>query len=51
MELAAAQEMAQLHCKIPDELHFRLRVMADEEWTTMTALVTEALQNLVASRS
>ena len=51
VEQAVAQEMAQLHCKIPDELHLRLRVMAAAERTTMTALVTEALQDLVASRS
>ena len=51
VEQAAAQEMTQLHCKIPDELHLRLRVMAAEERTTMTALVTEALQDLVASRA
>ena len=51
VEQAVAQEMAQLHCKIPDELHLRLRVMAAEERTTMTALVTEAVQDWVASRS
>ena len=31
VEQAVAQEMVQLHCKIPDELHLRLRVMAAEE--------------------
>ena len=51
VEQAVAEEMAQLHCKIPDELHLKLRVMAAQERTTMTALVTEALKDLVASRS
>ena len=28
VEQAAAEEMAQLHCMIPDELHHRLRMLA-----------------------
>ena len=28
VEQAAAEEMAQLHCMIPDELHHRLRILA-----------------------
>ena len=51
VEQAAAEEMAQLHCMIPDELHHRLRILAAQERTTMTALVTEALQDFVGSRS
>ena len=48
---AAAEETQQLHCMIPESLHHRLRVMAAEERTTMTALVTEALNDFVESRS
>lgn len=48
---AAAEETQQLHCLIPESLHYRLRVMAAEERTTMTALVTEALNDFVESRS
>ena len=51
VEPAAAEEMQQLHCIIPESLHHRLRVMAAVERTTMTALVTEALNNFVARRS
>ena len=51
VEQAAAEEMAQLHCMIPDELHHRLRILAAQERTTITALVTEALNDYVASRS
>ena len=50
VEQAAAEEMAQLHCMIPDELHHRLRMLAAQERTTITALVTEALNDYVASR-
>ena len=51
MERAVAEEMAQLHCMIPDELHHRLRILAAQDRTTITALVTEALNDYVASRS
>ena len=37
MEQAAAEEMAQLHCMIPDELHHRLRILAAQDRTTITA--------------
>ena len=50
VEQASAEVLTQLHCKIPDELHHRLRILAAQERTTMTALVTEALQDFVASR-
>ena len=51
MEQAAAEEMAQLHCMIPDELHHRLRILAAQDRTTITALVNVALNDFVASRS
>ena len=51
VEQAAAEEMAQLHCMIPDELHHKLRMLAAQERTTITALVTVALNDYVASRS
>ena len=51
VEQAAAEEMAQLHCMIPDELHHRLRILAAQDRTTITALVIEALSDFVASRS
>ena len=51
VEQAAAEETQQLHCMIPASLHHRLRVMAAVERTTMTALVTEALNDFVESRS
>ena len=51
VEQAVAEEMAQLHCMIPDELHHKLRIMAAQDRTTITALVTEALNDYVASRS
>ena len=51
VEQAVAEETAQLHCMIPDELHHRLRILAAQDRTTITALVTEALKDYVASRS
>ena len=51
VEQAVAEEMAQLHCMIPDELHHKLRIMAAQDRTTITALVTEALNDYVGSRS
>ena len=51
VEQAVAEETAQLHCMIPDELHHRLRMLAAQDRTTITALVTEALNDYVASRS
>ena len=51
VEQAVAEETAQLHCMIPDELHHRLRLLAAQDRTTITALVTEALNDYVASRS
>lgn len=51
VEQAAAEETRQVHCLIPESLHHRLRVMAAEGRTAMTALVTEALNDLVESRS
>ena len=51
VEQAVVEEMAQLHCMIPDELHHRLRMLAAQDRTTITALVTVALNDYVASRS
>ena len=51
MEHAATEETAQLHCLIPDGLHHRLRILAAQDRTTMTALVTEALNEYVSSRA
>ena len=51
VEQVAEEETAQLHCQIPDELHHKLSVMAAQDRTTITALVTEALQEFVAARS
>ena len=51
VEQAAAEEMAQLHCMIPDELHHRLRILAAQDRTAITALVNVALNDYVASRS
>ena len=51
VEQAVAEEMAQLHCMIPDELHHKLRMLAAQDRTTITALVTVALNDYVASRS
>ena len=51
VEQVAAEEPAQLHCLIPDELHHKLRVLAAQDRTTITALVTEAIEGYVAGRS
>ena len=51
VEQVGEEETAQLHCQIPDELHHKLSVMAAQDRTTITALVTEALQGFVAARS
>ena len=51
VEKVAEEETAQLHCLIPDELHHKLSVMAAQDRTTITALVIEALQQFVESRS
>ena len=48
---AAAVETAQLHCLIPEELHYRLRLLAVQERTSMTALVTAAIESYIADRS
>ena len=49
-ERAAAEETAQLHCMIPEELHYQLRLMAVQERTTMTALVAAAIERFIADR-
>ena len=51
VEQVAEEETSQLHCMIPDELHHKLRMLAAQDRTTMTALVTEAIEGYVAGRS
>ena len=48
---AAAADTAQLHCLIPSDMHRKLRVLAAQEDTNMTALVITALENFFAARS
>ena len=48
---AATEETQQLHCKIPESLHMRFRVMAAQERTTVTALVIEAMSRYLDERS
>ena len=43
-------ETKRLHCLIPAELHRDVKRLSVEEDTDMTALVTQALRELVASR-
>ena len=50
VDQAAAEDTERLHCFIPSELHYQLKVMALEGRTTMTALVVEALENFVGER-
>ena len=50
VDQAASDDTTRLHCFIPSELHYQLKVMALEERTNMTALVVEALENFVAKR-
>ena len=50
VEQAATEETTQLHCMIPERLHHMLRVTSAEERTTITALVTEALNGYFAGR-
>lgn len=48
VDQAAAADTERLHCFIPSDLHYELKVMALEGRTSMTALVVEALQGYVA---
>ena len=50
VDQATSDDTTRLHCFIPSELHYQLKVMALEERTNMTALVVEALENFVAKR-
>ncbi len=43
----AAADTTRLHCFIPTALHHRLKIMAVEERSNMTALVIEALEKYV----
>ena len=44
VEQAAAADVQDLHCQIPADLHRRVRVLAAERNTKMTAVVIEALE-------
>ena len=50
VDQVAAEDTTRLHCFIPSDLHHRIKLMAVDERTNMTALVVEALQGLVAER-
>ena len=50
VEQATAEDTTRLHCFIPSELHQTIKVMAVQGRTNMTALVVEALEDLVAKR-
>ena len=50
IDQAAAADAERLHCFIPSDLHYQLKVMALEGRTSMAALVVEDLQNFVAER-
>ena len=50
VDQVAAEDTTRLHCFIPSDLHHRIKLMAVDERTNMTALVVEALQGLVADR-
>ena len=50
VDQASAADTERLHCFIPSDLHYQLKVMALEGRTSMTALVIEALQGYVAER-
>ena len=50
VDQAAAAPTARVHCFIPAELHHRFKVMALDERTTVTDLVVEAMENLLAGR-
>ena len=47
----AAEDVQDLHCQIPADLHRRVRVLAAERNTKMTAVVIEALEAYFADRA
>ena len=51
VEQAAAVDTEQLHCLIPADLHSRLRVMAAEDRTTITNLVSRCDRGLFCGTS
>ena len=51
VEQAATEETTQLHCLIPERLHYKLRTTAAQDRTTITALVTEALDGYFVGQS
>ena len=51
VEQVAAEDVQDLHCQIPADLHRRVRVLAAERNTKMTAVVIEALEAYFAEQS
>lgn len=51
IEQAAAVDTVQLHCLIPVDMHRSLRILAAQEDTTVTNLVIEAIQDVLAKRT
>ena len=51
VEQVAAEDVQDLHCQIPADLHRRVRVLAAERNTKMTAVVIEALEGYFAEQS
>ena len=51
VEQVAAEDVQDLHCQIPADLHRRVRVLAAERNTKMTAVVIEALEAYFADRA
>ena len=47
----SAAETVPLHCLIPQDIHKRMRLLAVQEDTTITKLVLEALDTLLAHRA
>ena len=48
---ATAAVTVQLHCLIPQDTHRRLRMLAVLEDTTVTSLIIEAVDDLLAKRA
>ena len=51
VEQVAAEDVQDLHCQIPADLHRRVRIEAAERNTKMTAVVIEALEAYFAEQS
>ena len=50
VDQATAEDKKRLHCFIPAGLHHQIKQMALDEDTDITALVVEALDDLVTKR-